>query len=383
MVHNQKIAILFPAFLGGGAEAVCLWILESLKEEYELTLFTFSNINFQLLNKYYGTQILDAQIRVVRPFFRAGFPHYITDSYSLFALRQHLLIRYFKNTGRKFDLSISAFNEMDMGSPGIQYIHFPMFGRGHEAVRSIVGYPDSKIRRFYRNICRMISGFSENHMRENLTIANSQWTASIVKQIYDIDARVIYPPVISDFPDIPWEERENGFVIIGRFVPEKKIERAIRILQMVRTRGYDVHVHIIGGGGDPKYQEYIQKLRDENASWVFLEKGLSRKDLCKMLATHKYGIHTRENEQFGIVVAEKVKAGCIPFVPAKGGQVEIIGESKWLTFNDEQEAVKKIETVLSNTETQNRLRHILAEKASLFSLGRFKVEIRKVVKEFF
>ena len=42
-----KIAVYYPAFLGGGAETVALWMLEALKEKYELTLFTVSDVDFE------------------------------------------------------------------------------------------------------------------------------------------------------------------------------------------------------------------------------------------------------------------------------------------------------------------------------------------------
>lgn len=38
---NKRLAIYYPCFMGGGAEAVGLWILEALKNDYDLTLYTF------------------------------------------------------------------------------------------------------------------------------------------------------------------------------------------------------------------------------------------------------------------------------------------------------------------------------------------------------
>jgi len=379
-MYKPKIAVLFPAFLGGGAEAVCLWMLEALKEEYDLTLYTFSHISFSKLNEYYGTQLSEKDVNIMHPFASKKISSVLAQNHSAFTLRQHLLTKQFKKIKKNFDLAISAFNEMDLGQSGIQYINFPMFGRGQETIRRIVGYPNSPLRSAYRNICRVISDFSEERMKNNVTVANSNWTAKVIKQIYGIDAYVIYPPVNSDFPNIAWDARENGFILISRIVPEKKVEKAINILQMLRTKNYDFHLHIISGKCDPKYEKYIQKLRNNNSSWVFLEKGIYRKALCSMLVKHKYGIHVRENEQFGIGVAEMIKAGCIPFVPSEGGQVEIIGNNKQLTFNNEHEAIEKISKVLSSRETQDYLRLFLLERRDLFSENRFKTKIRKLVR---
>jgi hypothetical protein len=45
---NQKIAIFYPNFGGGGAESVCLWMLEALRKKYDLTLFTFSDVDIKI-----------------------------------------------------------------------------------------------------------------------------------------------------------------------------------------------------------------------------------------------------------------------------------------------------------------------------------------------
>jgi glycosyltransferase involved in cell wall biosynthesis len=356
-------------------------MLECLKEEYDVTLFTFSNPDLKSLNETYGTRLSDCDVQLKIPRFIRWIPSDLLNGYSSFTLRQHLLIRYFKSVRKDYDLAISAFNEMDMGSPGIQYIHFPMFARGHEFARKIVGYPDSTIRAIYRSLCRIGSNFSEEGMRQNYTIANSNWTAAIVKQLYDIDSMVVYPPVVREFPNIPWEERESGFVLIGRIVPEKRIEKAIRILREVRSHGHDIHLHIIGGVGLPRYKNDLQQLC-EGLPWVFWENRLTRAELNQLVPRHKYGLHVRENEQFGIGIAEMVTAGCIPFVPSEGGQVEIVGENKWMAFQDEDDAAKKITMVLSNKGLQSDLRHLLIGRANLFSTDRFNAEIRGIVENF-
>ena len=87
----------------------------------------------------------------------------------------------------------------------------------------------------------------------------------------------------------------------------------------------------------------------------------------------------RENEQFGISVAEMVKAGCIPFVPASGGPEEIVGENPNLIFHNNGEAVKKIVAVLSDEELAGFLTETLKERALLFSVDKFTAELIDLV----
>jgi hypothetical protein len=62
----KKIAVLFPAFLSGGAEAICAWILESLKVDFDATLVTLSDISLAELDKQYGTALHESGVKVQR-----------------------------------------------------------------------------------------------------------------------------------------------------------------------------------------------------------------------------------------------------------------------------------------------------------------------------
>jgi glycosyltransferase involved in cell wall biosynthesis len=378
---KPRIAVLFPSFLGGGAEAVCLWMLEALRQDHELTLHTFSDIEFGLLNRYYGTDIPDGQVGVIHPFAVPILNRIAGGSRKLFTLRQHLMMRHFKRDGDPRDLRISAFNEMDLGARGIQYIHYPLFGGGHETARAEVGAPDSKSRAVYRSLCRTLSEFSDERMKTNLTIANSRWTAAIVKRIYGIDARVIYPPVSGDFPKVPWERKRNGFVVLGRLVHEKRVEKAISIVKSLRRGGLELQLCIAGGSGDPAYLRYLRGQLRGSESWAILKTDLTRRELGVCVAGYRYGLHVRENEQFGIAVAEMVRAGCIPFVSSRGGQTEIVGNSESLLFDDERQAVEKIARVISRAQTQRSILQVLKKRGLMFSAARFMAEIRDAVQE--
>lgn len=379
----KRVAVLFPAFLGGGAEAVCAWMLEGLKLDYAVTLVTFSDVTLQDIDDEYGTRLAGSDVEVLRLelAFPGWFKEYAVTSMSAFAVRQFALMRTFKREySERFDVAISAFNEMDLGNAGIQYIHLPMFGRGHEKVREEVGHPDSLVRRAYREVLRLWSGYSDERMRRNLTLTNSRWTAAWVERVYGVEARVLYPPVLTDFPPVPWNSRENGFVLVARVVPEKRIEVAIEILREVRKLGQDVHLHVLSGVHEAPYLAALQRAT-AGEGWVHWEERLPRAEYVRLLATHKYGIHPRRNEQFGIGVAEMVVAGVIPFVPATGGQAEIVGYDSRLTYSSKEEAVTKIVDLLNRPVEQHAVRKRLSGLATQFGVEQFKEGIRGTVAE--
>ncbi|MGH7793274.1 MAG: glycosyltransferase, partial [Thermodesulfobacteriota bacterium] len=193
----------------------------------------------------------------------------------------------------------------------------------------------------------------------------------------------VYPPVPGGFPEVPWEQRENGFVCIGRISEEKRLENIIDILSDVRLRSEDIHLHIIGTRGHDLdyYRRVIQKAR-KNAHWVFLNENLPREELIRLASKHKYGIHGMMDEHFGIAVAEMVKAGCISFVPRDGGQTEIVGRDDRLTYETDEQAVERILRVMSNTDEQASIRDYLRSRKELFSAETFMHRIREIVRRF-
>jgi glycosyltransferase involved in cell wall biosynthesis len=159
------------------------------------------------------------------------------------------------------------------------------------------------------------------------------------------------------------------------------MERVLRILGEVRKRGAKIHLHLIGTGGDPSYASSLRQLCSENREWAFMEEGIDSQAKSHLMACHKYGLSGRENEPFGIAVAEMVKSGCIVFVPNGGGQVEIVDHPA-LIFENEADAVDKIDAVLAQEAEQETLRAHLRRRSKAFSVETFREAIRRVVAEF-
>ncbi|YAF95946.1 MAG: glycosyltransferase [Nodularia sp. CChRGM 3473] len=366
----KKVAIYYPCFMGGGAEAVGLWILQALKDKYDLTLFTLGDIDIKELNSMYGTSISneDIKVKTIIPKILTVICYFMMvknkDARMLFF---HLLIRDFKRHCHEYDLVMSAYNAMDMGRIGIQYIHW---------VRVLEGTP----------LYRKISGFSLEQISQNISIANSDCVANTTRKHYKVNSNVVYPPVVIDTPDIPWIDKEDAFICSGRIVKAKEPHRVIKILKLVRERGFDIKLYMTGGGGSVyewQYTNSIKKMVEENSSWITLYENLPYEEYIKVLVKCKYGIHFKR-EPFGISIAEMVKAGAIPFVRSDGGQVEIVGEhNDELFFNTEEEAVEKIIEVLNDSTKQSKLLQSLTAQKNLFSTQRFMSEINDVVSSYF
>ena len=300
----------------------------------------------------------------------------------------HAAMRYCKRyTGDA--LLFSTAGEMDLGGWGIQYVHFPFLKKSQahkiagvsELVNRTRGPKDS-LRPLYDALCKRISGLDPANIRRNITLVNSDWTGRIVQQLYGIRTRTVYPPVQGTFPSVAWEDKEPGFVCVGRVTRNKRIETAIRILAGVRQAGFEVHLHIIGPIIDPQYVEDLLAMPElGRENWVSVEGNTDRGGLEEIVASHRYGIHAKPAEHFGISVAEMVRAGCIPFVPSSGGQVEIVSGREDLLFSTEAEGISKVTRLLSSTTLENDVRRALEQTKSRFTAERFQEEIRQVVHE--
>jgi len=376
--HNQKsVAVWQPFFLGGGAEAVALWILEALQDDYQVTLHTISPVDFSWLNAMYNTHLSPEKIKT-----RTYLPTYLKDA-AYFIMSNHdmlrtslvyLTIKGFKAESNQYDAVFSAFNGLDMGCRGIQYLHWV----------HVVEQFYKKADPWYKALMRWVD-FSHDRLRQNLSIANSGYTARRVKEVYGIDAKVVLPPVVTQIDALPWEQKENAFLCSGRLVKAKEPHRVIRILKSVRDQGFDIKLHITGGGGgayERSYQNKLRKLIQQNSDWVILHQDLPYADYLKIAARCRYGLHFKP-EPFGISVAEMLKADIIPFVKGKGGQIEIVGvENSELLFTEEEEATQKIIKVLSDDLLRQRLSDTLSERKALFTTERFIEEIKMVTQEF-
>lgn len=384
---KTKIAIVHPHFWWGGGEAVALWTAQALSQSYDVTLLTFDDVKLEQLDNFYGTSLhkIDVSIRVL------PLPPFLKKIKSRFTLlRQHYMMRWCKRLKEQFSLFFSTYNEMDFGIRGVQYVHFPLLAGAEVARLGDVEFLDawyhraSPVRWLYEGFGRLLSGYDAERMKTNVTLVNSNWTGTIVQSVYSISTVTVYPPVAcfsgdNGFGDLSFEKREDGFVTIGRFEPSKKITEIIQILRIVREAGFNVHLHIVGQRYDEFYYKRLLDLQRENASWIFLEESLGRTDLLRLISSHKFGIHGKINEHFGIAVAEMVRMGCVVFVPNSGGQVEIIGSNPALVYSTVEDASKKIIDVLQNRELQYSLHSDAKKRGELFSAQGFMQQVKRIV----
>lgn len=379
LVARRKVVIGHPRIGRGGSESNVMWLIEALKGSCDVTVMTTGGWELSALNDYYGTAVAENDVTV-----RIAPIPMLMRNLSAAALRGACYQRFARHIAGEYDIRISAYNPTDWGLPAVHFIgdftwNTELRDRLDPPTPGYI-YRDTFARKAYLKIAeafRKPSG--RNVLQDDLVIANSHWSANILKLHCGVDcSAVVCHPVWAQFPEVSWQDKELAFAMIGRIAPEKRIEQAIEILEAVRRRGHPVRLHLCGQIGNDQYGRRIADLCKERVDWIIPEGRVSGATKARILANCQFGIQTRGAEPFGISVAEMVKAGEIVFAPNDGGQAEILQHPD-LLFANVAEAVDKIVAVLEQPLLQSALRSHLIRRGKQFSAQTFMHEARECI----
>jgi len=215
-----------------------------------------------------------------------------------------------------------------------------------------------------------------------MTLANSEWTAAELSRLEHVRAaRVLYPPVVDPGAGLPWEQRSNTFLCVGRFHGSKRIERAMTIVQRLRAHALpDARLAIIGSAVDPDYTKRLFRFAARDRDWIEFHQDLSRDELNRWMGRSRFGIQAMEHEHFGMATAEMLRAGCVVFPHRSGGSIEVVGHDERLLWNNEDEAVTRIAAVARDAAARDEIRWHLQHQARRFSPERFAAETLAIVE---
>lgn len=366
----------------GGGNGVAACMLQTLAAAHDVTLLTWSPPDLAAVDLHYGTRLRACDFDVLTP---VPPPlRRLVDALPLplFLLRASLLQRACRRLAAHFDFPVTAANEFDFGRRGIQYVHYPWSSplRPAEDVRWLHG---AGLLHAYVAACRRVGGTTTAGLARNLTLTNSDWTAARVRRHLDTETVTVHPPMLDEPPLLPWEDRRDGFVCVGRLVPDKEIEKVVAIIAALRGRGHDLQLLLIGAADGPwPYLARIRALARTHADWLALEEDVPRARVLAAIAAHRYGIHGKVEEHFGMGAMEMVRAGSIVFVPDGGGQREISGGDPRLLYADAEDAVEKIDRMLRDAALRAALRAHVDSRRALFAPGVFEEHIRRIAAEF-
>jgi glycosyltransferase involved in cell wall biosynthesis len=367
----------------GGGNGVAAWILQALVPEHRVTVLSWQPVEIDPINRFFGTHLRPGDFDTIEvpASWRAVADRLPTPST---LIKLSLLMRYTRKVSPGFDVLFGVYNETDYGRRGIQYIHYPTYLRPRPMVDLRWYHPPQAGLNLYYELADRIADFSLDRLKANLTLVNSDWTGEHVAKFLGIATRTLYPPVVDPAPPVPWEQRRNGFLAVGRISPEKEYERVMKILARVRLHAPDLTLTIVGTSDrhSRRYMRSLTSLAESLGTWIQFRDNTTRDELRALMASHRYGIHGMREEHFGMAPAEMARAGMIIWVPRGGGQTEIVGREPLLMYESDDEALRRILKILVSPAEQKRLLTLLAETSDKFSTTHFIEHVRAIVNEF-
>ncbi len=162
----------------------------------------------------------------------------------------------------------------------------------------------------------------------------SEFVKGRVKKYYGKDSTVIYPPIDPDKFYIS-EKTENYFLMVGRLVPYKKFDMAIKVFNKLK-----LPLKIVGTG--PEIQK-LKSMAGENVEFIGL---VSDRRLADLYSGCQALVFPQE-EDFGIVPLEAMASGRPVIAYRGGGAVETIKENETGIFFNKQEEDSLADAILN------------------------------------
>ena len=158
--------------------------------------------------------------------------------------------------------------------------------------------------------------------RVDAYVANSAYTAERIREAYDLDATVVYPPV-DTAAFAPVTERSGRFLVVARLRRHKRIDLAV---EAATRHGWPLDV--IGEGPDEA------ALRRAAGPSVRFHGRLPDEAVARAMATC-IALIVPGTEDFGMTMAEVQAAGRPPVAFARGGALEIVRDGETgFTFDE-------------------------------------------------
>jgi glycosyltransferase involved in cell wall biosynthesis len=375
MSKPKRVVVIHPELVPiGGGELVAVGVLLALSRRHETVLYTQEPVDFRRHDAALGTALAGRPVQQAHPgaAVRAVCRRLPARA---FRLKMALFLRACRAflSRERCDLVVSTGGEVDLGRNCLQYVHFPIGDSRQDARGSPFWFP-------YHWLCEAVSPWRRGHIATNRTLANSHYTARAITEIYRAPSVVLYPP-LPEVPPVerPWEQRSSRALCLGRLdVGGKELPKVIEIVRTVREAGGELSLTIAGHALRAADTAEIRGWQRQ-FSWLDVVVDPDRAQLQKIMQDCRYGLHGLVGEHFGIAVAEFVRAGLVPFAPAIGGAVEIVGEEPGVLYESVPDAVAKITHLLKDEDAVRAVRQRLAARGALFSMERFQREFLESV----
>jgi len=356
----------------GGAERVCITIMELLRKMgLETHLVTVCPPNWTNIWRSFGKKVradkvyslFPSELRILSIYQR------ILTIIPAMKLNVDLLINTHGDVLPSFTLKKNI--------PSICYCHFPTVALIRKR------YPNKYRHGFWRAYFEpykfLINSLMLKAIKRTVkVITNSKFSKEAIKELFGVEAEIIYPPVdVKTFNRAYHEgDRDDLVLVLGRISKEKQQHLAIKVISKLE----DVKLALAGSISPLafSYLSYLKTLAEklnvrDRVSFHF---NASLNELLLLMKRAKVLFHTMRGEHFGIAIVEGMCAGLIPVVWDYGGPAEFTPRK--YQFHSIKEAPEKLQIALDAPTNDRRKVH---RKAQEFSEKNFKKKFKNIIEE--
>ncbi len=238
-----------------------------------------------------------------------------------------------------------------------QYLAYARLDRGFRGLlaRSLLNH----IRRWDLRTARNVNYF----------IANSKFVARRIRNYYEREATVIYPPVeVERFK--PTAKKDDFYLTISRLVPYKNVDLIVSAFAKMPGK----KLVVIGDGPEMKR---IRQSASENISIM----GYQPNQVVEDYLHRARALIFAAEEDFGIILVESQACGTPVIAYGKGGVLESVNEGETGFFYNEQ-SIDSLTNAIQAFEKHPPLDvQKMQRNAERFNKDRFKHEIETFVSD--
>lgn len=215
------------------------------------------------------------------------------------------------------------------------------------------------------NLLRKID--QHQSQRPDFVISNSKFVQNWVKQTYNRDSVVIYPPVSLEHFSF-CDTKEDYYVAIGRIVPYKRFDLVIETFNAINKK-----LIVIGDG------DQLSKLKSVAKPNIQFTGYLDSTEVNKILSKAKAFIHIGL-EDFGIAPIEAQACGTPVIAYKAGGVLEtVVNGETGILFNEQ--TTSSLIAAIDEFENKTFDLFEIRNHAFTFSKERFESEIKNYISK--
>lgn len=207
--------------------------------------------------------------------------------------------------------------------------------------------------------------------RPDYLIANSTHTQRAIKQYYNRESSVVFPPVDTKSFKLHQEPRA-GFIVLGRQTPYKRVDLAVTACSEL-----NLPLTVIGSGPD---HERLKKMAGPSVTFLGFVKDAS--EVVRGVGSAEAFIFAGIDD-FGIAPVEALASGTPVIAYRAGGALDYIIPGKTGEFFEDQ-TVESLSKVLQTFDSSKYSPGDIKKAAERFSIENFhknmQLEIQKVLQ---